>query len=56
MKKTILIPFLFIGLSAFAQSYIPQKNNSRVKIKPVIPVKAYSFDLRDVKLLNGSPF
>jgi len=38
-----------------AQSYVPEKNFSKMKIKPVIPVQAYAFSLKDVKLLN-SPF
>ncbi|SEN61784.1 hypothetical protein SAMN05192574_103686 [Mucilaginibacter gossypiicola] len=38
-----------------AQSYVPELNDARVKIKPVIPVKAYSFNLKDVQLLE-SPF
>ncbi|MBS1485948.1 MAG: glycoside hydrolase family 127 protein [Bacteroidetes bacterium] len=53
--------FLSLGTSAisvclFAQSYLVQKNNSRIAVKPVVEVKAYSFDLQDVKLLEGSPF
>lgn len=39
-----------------AQSYIPVKIDSRVKIAPVIDMKAYAFDLSDVKLLDESPF
>jgi hypothetical protein len=31
-----------------AQSYVPEWNDTRVKIKPVVPVKAYAFDLKDV--------
>lgn len=56
MKKYILIPFLFVALSSVAQSYIPQKNNNLLKVKPVVNLQAYAFDLRDVKLLDGSPF
>ena len=56
MKKIILIPLFFIVLSSLAQSYIPQKNNSLLKVKPVADMQAYAFDLRDVKLLEGSPF
>lgn len=44
------------AIGSFAQSYIPEKNNGLVKVKPVIPVKAYGFNLRDVQLLDGSPF
>jgi len=38
-----------------AQSYVPEKDFAKMKVKPVVPVKAYSFNLKDVKLLN-SPF
>lgn len=56
MKKSIVIPVMLMAFSSFAQSYIPQKNNSHLKVKPVVDLQAYAFDLRDVKLLNGSPF
>ncbi|TDX01256.1 hypothetical protein EDB95_2288 [Dinghuibacter silviterrae] len=38
-----------------AQSYVPEKNNPKILVKPVIRPKAYAFDLKDVRLLN-SPF
>lgn len=41
--------------TARAQSYLPEWNDTRMKVKPVIPVKAYAFDLKDVELLE-SPF
>jgi DUF1680 family protein len=41
--------------SVFAQSYIPVKNDSRFKVKPVVPLKAYGFDLKDIRLAEGSP-
>ncbi|EHQ30634.1 glycoside hydrolase family 127 protein [Mucilaginibacter paludis] len=40
---------------AAAQSYVPELNDSRMKIKPTIQLQAYSFDLQDVRLLE-SPF
>ncbi|MEO6977830.1 MAG: beta-L-arabinofuranosidase domain-containing protein [Mucilaginibacter sp.] len=40
---------------AHAQSYVPEWNDARIKVKPQVPIKAYSFDLKDVKLLSG-PF
>lgn len=55
MKKFILIIFFFSPLLNFAQSYIPEYNNNKLKVKPAIPVKAYAFNLDEVKLLN-SPF
>ena len=46
---------LFFVHTARAQSYVPVYNDSRVKVKPVVDVKAYAFNLADVKLLPG-PF
>jgi DUF1680 family protein len=39
-----------------AQSYVPLKNDPKFKIAPVIDLSATSFNLRDVKLLEGSIF
>ncbi len=41
--------------NASAQSYIPEKNNKLFKIQPKVPINAYAFNIRDVKLLHG-PF
>ncbi|MDR6942743.1 beta-L-arabinofuranosidase domain-containing protein [Mucilaginibacter pocheonensis] len=38
-----------------AQSYVPEWNDARIKIKPIVAIKAYAFDLKDVQLLE-SPF
>ncbi|HEY4197722.1 MAG TPA: beta-L-arabinofuranosidase domain-containing protein, partial [Mucilaginibacter sp.] len=43
-------------MSLLAQSFVPEKGNDKIKIKPVVALQAYAFDLKDVKLLNGSPF
>ena len=57
MKKLFLLTlFISFYILAQAQSYIPVKNDPRVKIAPVVDMKAYAFDLWDVKLLDGSPF
>jgi len=40
-------------ISVNAQSYVPELSNSKVKIKPVVRVKAYAFDLKDVKITGG---
>jgi uncharacterized protein len=54
--RTLLAIFLIAdGLMVNAQSYVPELNDSRIKVGPSVPIKAYSFDLRDVQLLN-SPF
>ncbi len=55
MKKLILSFISFYFTFCAAQSYVPENNFSKMKVKPVVPVKAYSFNLKDVKLLN-SPF
>ncbi|MDP9078950.1 MAG: glycoside hydrolase family 127 protein [Bacteroidota bacterium] len=53
--------FLFCGIvllnnqKASAQSYVPELNDNRIAIKPKVAIKAYSFDLKDVRLLDG-PF
>jgi len=55
MRKLFLLLPVFCGTLISAQSYVPEMNNSKMKVKPVVPIKAYSFNLKDVKLLN-SPF
>ena len=49
------IACFFAAEKTQAQSYVPEWNDTRFKIKPIVPVKAYSFDLKDVQLLE-SPF
>jgi DUF1680 family protein len=57
MKKIFIITTLTLfSLCIQAQSYIPKKNDAKVKIAPVIDLKATAFNLRDVKLLEGSLF
>ena len=55
MKKVILSLILFASITCTAQSYVPESNNPKLKVKPIIPVKAFAFNLSEVKLLN-SPF
>jgi DUF1680 family protein len=55
MKKIILFLLLFYTSFVWAQSYVPEKNDPKVKVKPVVLVRAYAFNLKDVKLLSG-PF
>ncbi|ANI89095.1 hypothetical protein A9P82_07210 [Arachidicoccus ginsenosidimutans] len=59
MKKNLSIIFLFAAfcsLQVCAQSYIPVKNENRFKVKPVVPIDVYGFNLSDVRLLPGTPF
>jgi uncharacterized protein len=57
MKKHLLTTLLLLlqGIILIAQSYVPEKQQPKMKVKPVVPVKAYSFHLQDVQLLDG-PF
>ncbi len=36
-----------------AQSYVPEWKDARIKVKPAIDIKAYAFDVSDVRLLPG---
>ena len=57
MKRLTIFFALYLTASvAHSQSYIAEKNNPRFNVKPVVPVKAYAFNLRDVKLLGDGPF
>ncbi|MDX1936542.1 MAG: glycoside hydrolase family 127 protein, partial [Flavihumibacter sp.] len=56
MKKiTGIVLVLFLTVVVTAQSYVPEKNNQSIAVANVVPVKAYAFNLKDVRLLN-SPF
>ena len=56
MKKFVCtITLLSSLLLCAAQSYIPEKKNTKIKVQPVVQVKAFAFPLSDVKLLV-SPF
>lgn len=57
MKKISYCLLLgMLGLATVqAQSYIPVRNDQRIKVKPVVPIKAYGFNLSDVRILPGSP-
>src|SRR5882757_8480827 len=51
---TILCSLTLTG-TAIAQSYIPEWNDKRIKVRPEIEMGAYAFNLSDVQLLE-SPF
>jgi DUF1680 family protein len=56
MKNQLSLLFVLASFGTFAQGYLPEKNNSKVKVKPAVDVKAFAFNLNDVRLLDGSPF
>ena len=45
-----------MDFAAQAQSYVPEKNNSKIMVKPSVAIEGYAFNLKDVRLLEGSPF
>jgi len=56
-NKSVLVA-LFMALmvrQGMSQSYVPESNNDKVKVRPVVDIKAYSFPLSEVTLL-ASPF
>ncbi len=56
LKTVGVVVFMLVAIcQTMAQSYVPEENNGKFKVKPVVEVKAYSFNLADVQLLN-SPF
>ncbi|WP_205514108.1 glycoside hydrolase family 127 protein [Longitalea arenae] len=57
MKKYILCSTILVMLHLYghSQSYVPEKRQHKMIVQPVVPVKAYSFHLQDVTLLDG-PF
>ncbi|MFT3704571.1 MAG: glycoside hydrolase family 127 protein [Agriterribacter sp.] len=57
--RTIILFIVTVGLLhciGFSQSWLPQKDNSKFSIKPSAQLKAYAFNLKDVKLIEGSAF
>ena len=55
MKQLLSLVIFFIAANGYAQTYSPEKNNTKMKVQPVVPIKVYAFNLTDVRLLN-SPF
>ena len=49
----LLISVCFCQHTLFAQSYFPQKNNNKIKVKPAVAIKAYSFSPEDVRIRAG---
>ncbi len=58
MKRIIISAAILLAVTLMinAQSYVPELKNDKVVVNPLAPIKAYAFNLTDVKLLGGSPF
>jgi uncharacterized protein len=48
-----LLILTFASLTATGQSYVPEEKNSSVLQQPVVDIKAFSFNLGEVKLLES---
>ncbi|TFF35541.1 glycoside hydrolase family 127 protein [Mucilaginibacter psychrotolerans] len=55
MLNVVIVSGFLTANITYAQSYVPEWNDTRLKVKPQTEIKAYTFDLKDVQLLN-SPF
>ncbi|PWT98890.1 MAG: hypothetical protein C5B52_11435 [Bacteroidetes bacterium] len=51
----ILYSTICLCIPGKSQSYLPEKNNIKIKVGPIIKPKAYAFNLKDIRLLDG-PF
>ena len=59
MQIKFLVSLVLSSLSfttCIAQSLAPEKANAKFKVNSVVPLQAYAFNIKDVKLLSGSPF
>ena len=55
-KYCLLLIILFSLQQAAAQSYVPQRQNAKIRVKPSVSIQAFAFDIRDVSLLAEGPF
>lgn len=57
MKRTLL--FLLLTATTWswvkAQSFVPEFHNDKIKVRPVVALESYAFNLKDLRLLDG-PF
>jgi uncharacterized protein len=56
-KKVLFITIIFlIVINGQTQSYGPELDNPKIKVQPVIPIKTFVFNLRNVRLMGDGPF
>jgi DUF1680 family protein len=51
--KSLLTVLTVLPFLVYSQSYVPEENNTRVKVKPVVEIKAYSFHPKDVQVTDA---
>ncbi|MBC7849230.1 MAG: glycoside hydrolase family 127 protein [Chitinophagaceae bacterium] len=54
-KLCALIFYMLAFVISYGQSYVPEKNNQKIRVAPKVPIKAFAFNLQSVELLQ-SPF
>ncbi|HZY79780.1 MAG TPA: glycoside hydrolase family 127 protein [Cyclobacteriaceae bacterium] len=52
LSKTVVAILLAAG-PAWSQNYVPEENNPKIKVKPVVEIKAFSFHPGEVELLDS---
>lgn len=55
LQFLLITVLFFIPLRMKGQNYVPLENDAKVMVKPRIPIRAYSFPLKETRLLDG-PF
>jgi DUF1680 family protein len=55
MKNALIFLLVVIAQASYSQSYVPEQDDPRIKVKPVVKINAHPFHPGDVELLN-SPF
>lgn len=56
MRLTLFTTCFLLTFGSIAQNYVPEKSDNKFSVQPVTPLKAWSFNLADVKLTGVSPF
>ncbi len=55
MKNNVIFALLLLTIqsSTHAQTYYPQRENNKIKVKPAVQPKAYAFDPKNVRITGG---
>ena len=52
-KNCLALVCLLFFAPVFSQNYLAEYNQPKMKVKPVVPVKAYAFNISDVAITGG---
>lgn len=56
LSTVLIIVITFFPFNVSSQSLLPEKNNGKLKVQAAVQPKAYAFNLKDVRLIDNSPF